>query len=248
MQNILYKRLYYGQFFCIAPLIFILRQYDSLLGTLSIVALGCISSYLAYNAIVLFQLLPNKIYNRKAFYAGIVLAIGAALLDLTVTVWHSPNLAQEGNFIVLILFKMHIPLWCIYFLILLFQLISTVLIIFFWGVFLKTYDDIIARIPYKNLKTTLKWLFGSGNMYGKYWFLNPKVDSYFALSIISVTFIVMPIARVYAVLEWLRIIPISSYLRLPALLAITFSGLIGLICFTHYKVKQKASLALCQYQ
>lgn len=241
MQNTLYNRLYYGQFLHIVPLIFIIKQYEGILGILSIASVALISSYLTYNAIILFLALPKKISYPKLFYISSALIIGCTLLDITVTVLSSPDLAEEGNLTILMLLKAHVPLWIIYSFIALYELLFFAFSISLWGCFLKTYDDIVSRIPYKSPITTLKWLSGSGAISGLKAFLNPKIDTYFALSFTTLICVVMQLARIYAALEWLDIIPISSYFRIIAISAIILIPLIGFVGFTHYKVKQNSA-------
>lgn len=243
MQNTLYNRLYYGQFFCIVPLIVIIKRCEGILGVLSVIAMALILSYLTYNAILLFRALPKKIPYLKVFYVGSTLMLGSALLDMIVTIMCSPNLAQEGNLTVLMLLKIHAPLWFIYLFMLFSELVFIVLSISLWGCFLKTYDDIVSRIPYKSLITTLKWLSGSGAVSGLKLFFNLKIDTYFAMSLTTIIYVVMQIAHVYAALEWLDVIPIFSYLRLTAIITILLSALIGLVGLTHYKVKQNLTSA-----
>ncbi len=178
------------------------------------------------------------------FWAGTFVVLGGATIDMFVTALCSPDLAREGNYMVLMLFEMNAPLWFIYLFLVLLEVIMSILIVSLWVCFLKSYSNMLYRIPYKNLTTTFKWVLGAGKMNILDFFLLRNFDPYFTISLAAVVAVALQVLHWYVALEWLEFVPISTDFRVSVLLSILFITIMTLVFWTHTKLKKSNSVAV----
>lgn len=240
LKEVLYKRLYDAQIVCILPLVAIIFQSKGIVGMMGLAGFFGALIYLAYNAVYLVSILPGRIPFRIIFWIGTFLIISGSMMDMITTVMHSPDLAREGNFMVLMLLEVHATLAFIYLFMLMFQIVFVTLSVSLWACFLKTYTDIVSLIPYKNVLTTFRWLYGAGQVSNLNWVFNRKLDPYFAISLMTIFLVMTQFLRWYVVLEWFEVIPIAINFRIMAVLTVAGMGAAGLTGLTHYHLKNKA--------
>ena len=151
------------------------------------------------------------------------------------TVFHSPDLSEEGNPIALMLFDLDVPLWGIYLILFFIQVCMIGSTLMLWASFLKNYSTIIKTIPYKNLFTTCKWLLGCGQMSFLDFMLNRNLNYFFFISTGTCLIVLCTVNRWYFAMEWLHLVPLSR--TIPTVIIGILS--VFFLIKTHKKIKEK---------
>lgn len=185
--------------------------------------------------------LPNRA-PLNLFLLGFFLFVGGAIVDIGSTFICSPDLKEEGNFLLLMLLSKNFSLNFIYTFTILFNIFEGIIYLTLWGAFLKAYPTLVKAIPYSDIFTTFRWLLGIGKMKGWYEILfNSKTDLSFLMSFLTFCWMMKITYRFYMALMWFDKVPFS-YTIVP--LSIFITAVLGLTFFTHYKVK-KNYLKIC---
>lgn len=161
-----------------------------------------------YYSLLLFKALPGKV-SLPYLSKGVCVILGGALLDITVTIWCSPDLSREGNPIALLLFDLNYRLWMVYLILFCVQVLMVGTTLSLWASFVKVYPQLIKAIPYKNLFTTCKWWLGSGQMSFKDFLLGRNINYCFTLSFSTFLLVLSQLNRFYLAMEWLDLVPMS---------------------------------------
>lgn len=190
--------------------------------------------FMVYNGIKLLRTLSGRI-PIFLFLIGIFLVIGGMIADVAATVICSPSLDQEGNLFLRMLLDIKCPLILVYSEMALLNIMEVSLDLVLFACFLKVYPTLIQSIPYKNIFTTLKWIWGMGTVKGWKAILFGKLDFRYFIPSLGVMLVVQSLYRFYMALMWFNQVPYSYYV-VPILIGST--SFLGLACFTHYKVKR----------
>ena len=210
----------------------ILLKPQGVLGAICILMFLLSIFFVFYHSLVLFKSLSGVVL-RRGLLMGTFIVLGGALFDIIVTISCSPDLSEEGNPIFLTLVDLNVPLWGIYLTLFFSQVFMVGFTLILWASFLKVYPRIINTIPYKNLFTTCKWLFGCGQMSFLDFILNRKLNYCFFISSCTFLMVLSHLNRWYFAMEWLELVPFSRTIPLTLISIIAFFFLIN----THKKIE-----------
>lgn len=207
--------------------------------------MGVIGFVLAYvfmihNGIKLLRILPERI-PLNLFSIAIFLVVGGAVSDVAATVICSPGLEQEGNLFLRMLLDIKCPLGLVYLAMAGLNILDISLNLVLFACFLKVYPTLIQSIPYKNILTTLKWIFGIGTLKSWRSILIGKLDFCYFIPSLAVMLVGQCLYRFYMALMWFHKVPHSYYI-VP--FGIASASFLGLSYFTHYRIKQRKQPAI----
>ncbi|MBM84214.1 MAG: hypothetical protein CMJ78_26975 [Planctomycetaceae bacterium] len=167
--------------------------------------------------------------------AGLSIIIGGALLDLSVTVLNSPDLADEGNRFVRILLETGHPLSFVYAHWLMTQAIFVSVFCLLWIGFLKHRENLVRTLRMAEPSSTLDFLkvaTGGAELTMRQWLFPVKVSElpflYHGLWVTAMTMIFgNSLFRCYAALEWLDVIQPTVLGRRIVIVVSAITALVG---------------------
>lgn len=231
-----YRKIYFWYIASTAaflPVIFFPKQ--KLLAVSSIIFGLILTGILLYQSVLLFKKTPGK-NSLSPVILGALLIAGGSFFDLAVTVLFSPDLSEEANPVVISLLYHDISLWIIYFFMLFYQVLEISIDLFLWACFLKTYPNILKSIPYVNFFTTIKCLLGCGKMTRLDFLLGRNIQYSYLVPFWIFIIIMGSFIHWYAVMEWLKIIPVILSTSILSVITLTISAL-SLLLISHFKIK-----------